>query len=1039
MQWLSRVQQNWARPDAVNRMRCLKFRHAVRAFSASSQEQGFLQQTAELGVFGLPWLRRPDDLKHAAQTATGLCNSLVEALHAVAQQTVPEESERSGTVSARVTASLADGDPNRIVATVDAVSDLLCRVVDVAEVVRLQHADDSWKEAASAAHAQLSSTIAALNADRGLFLALDRALRLDAASQAGLLDAEGRRVASTLRTESLLGGNALPGPARSHLMQLVEQAGSLASAYYASLGQITEAFTVPSAQSLKGLPSYILRSLPPSPTRDGPVQLPADASVAQAVVVYSQDPEARAAAWKAMRPAGTKAQGILDNIAAVRHGMARVLDLRGFLDYAFHSRMADSPETVLKVLHTLSAELRPLAARELQQLLRVSQPNGSHPCIAEGGGGDHLPSVAPWDLEHHMPRARSKIHSLALGDVTPYLSMASVLHGIRLVAHRVLGVSLQPVELGPQESWDGGAQHIKKFAAVDVASGRFLGVVLLDLVERGSKLPGAAHFVVRCGHAPYAGRSLLDPPGAASAQWRAEDTAWRDGDGTASAAVQSSVPQSASAAVAAALAGGAEGDGSGRSQQVARGAAADCMQAALHDDRYVVPIVAVSASCVSNSDHEEAFRLAGRGPRGGGGQSHKGGISGWMNGVFSSGGGDPLADLPVEADAVHAVLEASLKDCRHEQEPVWGQGVLPEEKDLCMTPSKAETLFHECGHALHSLLSRTRYQHLNGTRCPLDFVEVPSHLFEYWFRDPKCLQEWARDSSGQGMPAELAKKLHGSRTAFGALRMQSTMVQALTDLAMFSHNPAAVAVAKLDPVTKDLCFPPTGQEISVLRDAVATAVGRTALGGGITAEDAMRVLRAMGAKPPKPGDAGAIQDVASAVRSLLPEGMLPDDPPPFSWNAGGIPLPESAQEETGPDGQWRIVPPGDSVPSSLVDAAVLGQHSCRGHVPGTAPHVGYSHAVNYGGGYYTYVLAQLVASAIWEKHFQDNPWDRTAGSLWREALQTTGVRPCDEVLQDVLGMDALSQPGDLIQPFLRELNAAAAAAAATGEGAVANA
>lgn len=55
--------------------------------------------------------------------------------------------------------------------------------------------------------------------------------------------------------------------------------------------------------------------------------------------------------------------------------------------------------------------------------------------------------------------------------------------------------------------------------------------------------------------------------------------------------------------------------------------------------------------------------------------------------------------------------------------------------DKSLSFQNVTTLYHEFGHALHSLLSRTEYQHLAGVRAPPDFVEMPSTLMEHFLRD----------------------------------------------------------------------------------------------------------------------------------------------------------------------------------------------------------------------------------------------------------------------------------------------------------------
>ena len=71
------------------------------------------------------------------------------------------------------------------------------------------------------------------------------------------------------------------------------------------------------------------------------------------------------------------------------------------------------------------------------------------------------------------------------------------------------------------------------------------------------------------------------------------------------------------------------------------------------------------------------------------------------------------------------------------------------------------TLFHEFGHALNSLLSRSPYRGLGGF--PRDFVEVPSQIMENWALEPDVLAIYAKHyKTGEVIPAALVEKIKKS-------------------------------------------------------------------------------------------------------------------------------------------------------------------------------------------------------------------------------------------------------------------------------------
>ena len=74
------------------------------------------------------------------------------------------------------------------------------------------------------------------------------------------------------------------------------------------------------------------------------------------------------------------------------------------------------------------------------------------------------------------------------------------------------------------------------------------------------------------------------------------------------------------------------------------------------------------------------------------------------------------------------------------------------------------TLFHEFGHALHGLLSKTAYPLVAGTNVSRDFVEFPSQIYEHWATRPEVLGRFARHvDSGEVMPHALMERVLRAR------------------------------------------------------------------------------------------------------------------------------------------------------------------------------------------------------------------------------------------------------------------------------------
>jgi len=111
-------------------------------------------------------------------------------------------------------------------------------------------------------------------------------------------------------------------------------------------------------------------------------------------------------------------------------------------------------------------------------------------------------------------------------------------------------------------------------------------------------------------------------------------------------------------------------------------------------------------------------------------------------------------------------------------------------KPSLLKHDEVTTLFHELGHGIHDLVSRTTYSRFHGTSTVRDFVEAPSQMLENWCWTPSQLKALSRhystlsddyynawkdsnsESSGkpeETLPDDLIQKLLKTKNLNGAL------------------------------------------------------------------------------------------------------------------------------------------------------------------------------------------------------------------------------------------------------------------------------
>lgn len=352
-------------------------------------------------------------------------------------------------------------------------------------VSHLQAVCDS--ESLRAAYNASLPKLSAYHSELGQHAGLYRAYRQIAdGSEYARLDPAQRKVIDDALRDFRLSGIALPPEQQSRYKEIQQELASLSAKFSENVLDATQAWTkhLSDAAPLAGLPDSaqaLARQAAQQRGLDGwllTLELPSYLPVLN----YADDRALRQELYDAyctraseLGPnAGHWDNGpVIEQILALRHELARLLDFRDYAEYSLATKMADSPDQVLEFLDDLARRAKPQAQRELNELREFAR---------DQFGQDDLQA---WDIGYYAEKLRLHRYRLSQEELRPYFPITRVLPGLFGVAERLFGIAVRPID--GVETWHPDVQVYEIIDADGMQRGRFY----LDLYARSHKRGGA--------------------------------------------------------------------------------------------------------------------------------------------------------------------------------------------------------------------------------------------------------------------------------------------------------------------------------------------------------------------------------------------------------------------------------------------------------------------------------------------------------------------------------------------------------------------
>ncbi|KAI5956725.1 OCT1 [Candida jiufengensis] len=378
----------------------------------------------------------------------------------------------------------------------DQLSDILCRVIDVAEFIRVVHPSNKWINAAQQTHELVFEYMNQLNTNVDLYKNLVELLNSKELSSK--LTDEEIKVGEYLKQDFERSGIHMDPKTRENFVAITQEISLLGSRFNNEISsldsnwcEITEnEFNNIEHPSLK---QEILQYQSKYNHTKNPnsYYVPLIAHLPYSLLTNCKSDELRKKIWVALHNSSKEQIEILNNFVSYRALLSKMLGYESFSHYQLEHKMAKSPENVMAFLTNLQESLKSkIVGEELKALNGVKDDRK-----IDSTSDEIINNLKPWDRDYLLNKIQSQKQqdSELQTKISEYFSVGTVIAGLNQLFEKLYNVNLVPEATLRGEVWDN--ETVRKLKVIDQEKNEILGYLYLDFWSH-KVLP--SHFTIVC-------------------------------------------------------------------------------------------------------------------------------------------------------------------------------------------------------------------------------------------------------------------------------------------------------------------------------------------------------------------------------------------------------------------------------------------------------------------------------------------------------------------------------------------------------------